>query len=223
MFYIEIIQGLVDHLIFVIQDKKLHRISKDDFETYRRRFRPTVNAPNLGEFNSRRVSPYLEPDPMLPQKFTKGIIYISTHSRTQNQCHRQPFHMGTRYDARNDPSWHFKNKQVFRLATIATTGDEIAEVASLDDLNLMDSDGNQVTNDLLTEHLEYLNGDRSVGTFSSVTSMHRRNQGQRGLSRLQTKLDTNQQTRRTPLIESRDRRRILDSLDRQLLQVGLPE
>ena len=130
--------------------------------------------------------------------------------------------MGTKWDDRNDQSFHFKNKQVFRLATIATTGDEIAEVASLDELNLHDSEGNLVTQAFLDEHLEFLNGDRPIGTFSAVTSMHRKNQGQRAITRLQNKLDEVQAQRRNkvPLVESRDRRWILDRLDRQLLQVN---
>ena len=156
---------------------------------------------------------------MLPQKFKKGIIYVSTHTRIQKNGHRHPYHMGTRFDVRNDPSWHFKNRQVFRIATIATTGEEIAEVASLDELNLVDKDGNQVSQDVLDEHMALLNGDKGVGTFSSLTSMHRRNQGQRALTKRQERFDSMGITNNIPLDESRDRRNILDQIDRQLLQV----
>ena len=128
--------------------------------------------------------------------------------------------MGTRFDARNDPSWHFKNKQVFRVATIATTGEEIAEVASLNDLHLFDSDGNAVTQDRLDEHMAYLNGDRAIGKFSAMSSMHRRNQGQRSLSRRQERRQEVGENNPVTLEESRDRRAILDRIDRQLLQVN---
>ena len=119
-------------------------IKYDQYETYHRRFRSPYNAPNVGEFNSLKASTFIEPDPNLEQRFKNGIIYISTAMRHQHKGHRHQNHMGTKFDHRNDPSWHFINKQAFRVATIASTGEETFEVASLDELNLTDSDGNQV-------------------------------------------------------------------------------
>ena len=122
----------------------------------------------------------------------------------------------TKYDTRNDPSWHVKNRQVFDLSAICTAMEEGSQVGSLDDLNL-ESKGVKIRHEILTEMLDYLNGKKTIGQFSGMSSMHRQNQGQRSVTKVKTKMKSklgdkfqgfNEQ-------EARDRRLILDSFDKQ--------
>ena len=126
--------------------------------------------------------------------------------------------MGTRYDCRNDPSWHAKGSQLFSVAAIITNGDESVEVSSFDQLGVKDKSGNLVNQNFLDEHLGFLNGKTLIGTYSSKSTVGRVNQGQRALTRLKNKMD---QYGHQPfnMLEARDRRRILDNFDRQFMQV----
>lgn len=199
---------------------ELPDVKSYEFETYQRRFRSPYNAPNVGEFNSKKVLTFIEPDPNLEQRFKKGVIYVSTAMRHQHKGHRHERHMGTKFDQRNDPSWHFKNKQAFRLATIASTGDETFEVASLDELNLTDKEGNVIGHEFLEEHLDILNGKQQIGCFSGVSSMHRRSQNQRSLTQLKGTIWKYHQKTFDNENEARDRRDILDKFDRTTMQVN---
>lgn len=189
--------------------------------TYRQRLRSSSNAPNLGEFNTKKVSPFLEPDPNLECRFKNGVIIIATETRQIMNNQRHQAHMGTRYDNRNDPSWHAKGSQLFSVAAIVTNGEESVEVPDFASLGLRDSEGNLVNQNLLDEHLSYLNGKKLIGSFSAKTTIGRYNQGQRSLTRWNQKRKEFGQTTmsRDTLLESQDRRRILDNLDRQFLQV----
>lgn len=174
----------------------------------------------MGEFNSKKISTFLEPDPTLESRFKNGVIMIATETRQLPNNQRHKSHMGSKFDARNDPSWHIKGRQMFSLASIVTNGDESVEVPTLDHLNLRDSDGNPVTHERIEHHLSYLNGKKLIGNLSAMTSMARQNQGQRGVTRLKNQLE---EAGAPPLrneLEARDRRRILDNFDRQFLQVS---
>ena len=191
--------------------------------TFRQRLRSDFNAPNLGEFNTKKVSSYLEPDPNLECRFKNGVIIVATETRQIMNNQRHKAHMGTRFDNRNDPSWHAKGSQLFSVAAIVTNGDESVEVPDFAALGIRDSEGNLVNQNLLDEHLSYLNGKTMIGSFSAKTSIGRYNQGQRSLTRWNVKREEyGQPTMSTStLLESRDRRRILDNFDRQFLQVRL--
>ena len=179
-----------------------------------------MNAPNLGEFNNQKVTPFIEPDPTIERKFKRGVIYIATECRHKKGNHRHANHMNTRYDTRNDPAWHVKNRQSYALSGIISTGEEVAKVARLDDLQILDENGQILSHDRLTSHLSYLNGEKRVGTFGTQTSMHRQNQGQRSLTKLQARVQKKGGTWEGNTDETRERRRLLDSLDKQFLQVN---
>ena len=122
--------------------------------------------------------------------------------------------MGTKYDCRNDSAWHVKNRQTFTLGPIVTNGLEKREVRTLEDLQLSDKDGNLVTQDRLLHHMSYLNGEKTIGGFSSMTTMSRINQGQKTISKTK-------ETRGLKASENelRERRKVMDTLDKQMLQV----
>lgn len=189
--------------------------------TYRQQLRSNSNAPNLGEFNTKKVSSFLEPDPNIESRFKNGVIIIATETRQILNNQRHKAHMGTRFDNRNDPSWHAKGSQLFSVAAIVTNGDESVEVPDFASLGVRDSEGNLVDQNLLDEHLSYLNGKKMIGSFSVKTTIGRYNQGQRSLSRWNVRREEHGQSTMSEevLLEKRDRRRILDNVDRQFLQV----
>ena len=157
----------------------------------------------------------------MDMKYKNGVIVVSTEARHQKFTQRNVNYFGTKYDSRNDPAWHFKNKQVFAVSSIATTTGDSAEVASLDALNLRRPDGSLVTQQFLDDHLGYLNGSKMIGNFTGVTTMSRLNQGQKALTRLKKRIQSHGEELRLPENEVRERRQILDLLDRQFLQVSL--
>ena len=189
--------------------------------SFRTQLRANFNAPNVGEFNNARVTPFIEPDPDLERRFKKGLIVIDTTIRNQKSMHRNFFHLNTKFDIRNDPAFHPKHKQAFTLATIVATGDEITQVASLDELNLVDENGDKITQAWLDDQINILDGKKPIGSISSSTSMHRMSQGQRNLSKWRKKLTDKhgEDVRLDDLEESKDRRKILDSVDKTMLQV----
>ena len=130
--------------------------------------------------------------------------------------------MGTRYDNRNDASNHAKGSQLFSVAAIVTNGEESVEVPNFEALGVRDQDGNPVDPNLLDEHLSFLNGKQMIGGFSAKTTIGRATQGQRSLTRWNEKREEfgQQPMSRGTLLESRDRRRILDNFDRQFLLVS---
>ena len=157
---------------------------------------------------------FLEPDPTLPIKYEGGVVWIQTETRHNKCTMRHRNHLGTRYDPRNDPTWHFKNKQVFSLAAITTTVDDGVEVATLDELNVKGKDGQPLTHQFLMDHLDILNGKKLIGSFSGVSSAHRQNQGQRGMTRLLNKQKEKGTYSPVAAAEARERRQVLDKFDR---------
>ena len=184
-----------------------------------RRARSPYNAPNVGEFNNAKVTPFIEPDPTLKRKFKKGLIVIDTTTRHKKGNHRSFQHMGTKFDCRNDSAWHFKNQQKFSIAAIIATGTEMAEVERLDELQLVNEEGCPITHKYLTDHLSYLNGETLISGFASTTTMHRINQGQKAVSSLRRKLNAQGIPANDEELEVRERRKILDTVDKQMLQV----
>ena len=178
-----------------------------------------MNAPNLGEFNNLKVTPFIEPDPTIERKFKNGVIYIATECRHKKGNHRHRNHMSTRYDCRNDPAWHVKNRQSYALSGIISTGDEVAKVERLDDLQILDENGQILSHDRVERHLSLLNGEMKIGQFGTQTSMHRQNQGQKSLTKLQRRVEEKGEVWEGSNEESRERRQILDSFDKQFLQV----
>ena len=173
----------------------------------------------MGEFNNAKVTPFIEPDPTLKRRFKKGLIVIDTTTRIKGGNHRNYYHMHTKFDVRNDSAWHIKNMQKFSLAAIIATGTEMAEVESLDELQLTNKNGELVTHDFLMSHLKYLNGDTLISGFSSMTTLHRINQGQRAIANLRGKVHEKGYSFSTQEDEARERRKILDTVDKQMLQV----
>ena len=188
---------------------------------FRTRFRSPYNAPNVGEFNNGKVTPFIEPDPDLDRRFKKGLIIIDTVTRIQRTGHRNYHHLGTKFDGRNDPGFHWKNKQAFSLAAIIATGDEISQVATLDELQLTKDNGEVLTQEWLEDQIKYLDGKKPISSFSSATSMHRVSQGQKSISTWRAKLTKKHgsNVQLDDLEETRDRRKILDNLDKTILQV----
>ena len=200
----------------------LHPILRnEEISIHRRKFKSKYNAPNLGEFNNGKVSPYIEPNPLLETRFKNGVIYIYTESRIKRGNNRRTNFMTTKYDCRNDPAWHVKNKQAFVLGPIVTNGEEKREVPSLNDLQLVNENGEPVTQEFLEEHLGYLNGASKIGIFTSSTTMHRASQGQKNVTKTKNKYADISADMPVDEFELRARRRVLDSFDRQLLQVKL--
>ena len=129
--------------------------------------------------------------------------------------------MGTRYDCRNDPAWHVKNKQTFVLGPIVTNGPEKRQVASLEELQILDANGQLVTQERVQHHLEFMNGEKLIGNvFSAQTSMNRVNQNQRGITK-SLERDFEASGQRPTQQELRERRKIMDSFDKQMLQVKI--
>ena len=186
---------------------------------FSRRVRTPFNAPNVGEFNNAKVTPFIEPDPTLKRRFKKGLIVIDTTTRSKRGAHRNHFHMHTKFDCRNDPAWHIKNQQKFSIAAIIATGTEMVEVETLDDLNLTNEEGEKITHQFLLDHLNYLNGNKLISGFSSTTTMHRINQGQKAVTSLRGKMSVRGHVPENAEDEVRERRKILDSVDKQMLQV----
>ena len=198
-----------------------HKLTATQIDGLTRKVRSPFNAPNVGEFNNAKVTPFIEPDPTLKRRFKKGLIVIDTTTRIKKGNHRNFYHMHTKFDCRNDPAWHIKNVQKFSLAAIIATGTEMAEVETLDELQLTDKNGESVTHDFLTAHLGYLNGDTMIHGFTPMTTMQRINQGQRSISNLRDKMNNLGIAARfaTREDEARERRKILDTVDKQMLQV----
>ena len=194
-------------------------IRDQDVSIHRRKFKSKFNAPNLGEFNNAKVSPYIEPDPTIETRFKNGVVYIYAESRIKRGNNRRSNFMSTKYDCRNDPAWHSKNKQAFVVGPIVTNGDEKREVATLDELGLVDSDGNPVTQELLDRHLGFLNGETLIGQFTSRTTMDRATSGQKTISKTKKRYADNSAEMPVSENELRYRRRIMDSFDKQLLQM----
>ena len=146
---------------------------------------------------------------------------IDTTTRHKRGNHRNYFHMNTKYDNRNCSAWHVKNVQKFSLAAIIATGDEMSEVETLDELNLVDKNGTALTQQYLVDHLGYLNGETMIGGFTSTTTLHRVNQGQKAVTKNQEKLESYGVPLTTAEDEVRERRKLLDTIDKQLLQVTI--
>ena len=127
--------------------------------------------------------------------------------------------MGTKFDCRNDSAWHFKNQQKYSLAAIIATGTEMAEVETLDELQLLNEEGCPITHKYITDQLSFLNGETLVSGFATTTTMHRINQGQKAVSALRRKLDDKGISANDEELEVRERRKILDTVDKQMLQV----
>ena len=194
-------------------------LTQTQIDGLKRKVCSSFNAPTLGEFNNAKVTPFIEPDPSLKRRFKKGLIVIDTTTRSKCGNHRNYYHMHTKFDARNDSAWHLKNQQKFSIAAIIATGTEMAEVENLDELELTNENGEPVTHDFLTSHLGYLNGETMIQGFSSQTTMHRINQGQRAVTNLRGKMEKKGYGFRTREDEARERRKILDTVDKQMLQV----
>ena len=194
----------------------------ENASAYRTQLRSVYNAPNLGEFANARVTPFIEPDPDLERRFKKGMIVIDTASRIQRVHHRNFHHWGTKYDHRNDSSNHNKNKQAFALAAIVSTGEEFTQVATLDELQLIDESGELLTQDWLDDQIKYLDGKKPIGSFSSACTMHRVSQGQKNVTKWRGKLKQKfgDQVRLDDKEESKDRRKILDCVDKTMLSVS---
>ena len=196
-------------------------VSNDNVEELREKFRSKYNAPNVGEFNNVKATPFIEPDPNIERRFQKGLIVIDTTVRHTPMNHRNSNHIQTKFDARNDPAWHMKTKQSFALASIVATGDECREVSLLDDLQVRNKMGEVLTQEWLDEQLQYLNGTKTIGSFSSTTTMHRMSQGQKGVEVFRGKLTTKyDNVVLTNDDEQRDRRKLLDSIDKAMLHVS---
>ena len=193
--------------------------SQELYDQYKNNLRSPFNAPNVGELNTKKIPPFIEPDLNLKRRFKNGVIWIQTETRHQHASHRRSNHQMTKFDCREDPSWHVKNRQMFSNIAICTSFDEGSQVSSLDDLGLVDNDGNAVSQAVLDEFMAYLNGKKMVGNFSTITSMHRQNQNQRAISRLRKKVWCRGEIPKWNEAETRDRRRILDGFDSQWLEV----
>ena len=194
-------------------------LSESQSRGLHRRVRTAFNAPNVGELNNAKVTPFIEPDPTLKRRFKKGLIVIDTTTRNKRGNHRNYHHMHTKFDCRNDSSWHVKNQQKFQIAAIIATGTEMVEVETLDELQLTDDEGCPITHKYLTDHLGYLNGETLISGFASTTTMHRVNQGQRAVSAFRRKLGEQGISANDDEDEQRERRKILDTVDKQMLQV----
>ena len=202
-----------------IQDPLHPVLRNEDISIHRRKFKSKFNAPNLGEFNNGKVSPFIEPDPTIETRFKNGVIYIYTETRTKRGNNRRTNFMTTKYDCRNDPAWHVKNKQAFVVGPIVTNGDEKREVPSINDLNLIDENGEPVTQEFLDKHMGFLNGETPIGCFSSSTTMHRASQGQKNVTKTKNKYAESSAVMPVSEMELRARQRIRDAFDKQLLQV----
>ena len=194
-------------------------IRDQDVSIHRRKFKSRFNAPNVGEFNNAKVTPYIEPDPSVETRFKNGVIYLYAESRIKRGNNRRANYMSTKYDCRNDPAWHSKNRQTFVIGPIVTNGDEKREVATLDELGLVDSEGNPVTQEFLDTHMGYLNGETTIGQFTSSTTMHRVTSGQKTITKTKKRYAENSAELPVSENELRYRRRVMDSFDKQFLQM----
>ena len=95
----------------------------------------------------------------------------------------------------------------------------MVNVEKLDDLQIETEDGQILSQDRIDEHLAYLNGEKLIGGFGTQTTLHRQNQGQRSLTKLKKKIESKGGVWRGNSDETRERRKLLDSLDKQFLQV----
>ena len=147
----------------------------------RQSFKSTRNQPNVGEFNNGMATMIVEPNPRVKTRY-QAVIYVMSEARTRAGCTRNPMHEGTRFDVRNDPASHFKSNQAFQVLEIVKTGDIPTTVNTVEELQIFDQ-GQLLTQEWLNHHLKVLNGNVTLGNFSTRTKISKSGQNQRRITK----------------------------------------
>ena len=126
---------------------------------------PTTTKPQpiMGEFNNLVPPMYLDFDPNLTSVF-ETVIYIQAEVRTSIELQRNKDAAGTAYDYRNDSSWHRRcDNSQYQILNIVRNEDEIHfPVKNINELKLVDSNNEPITQEYLNCMIDYLNGDRFI-------------------------------------------------------------
>ena len=120
-------------------------------------------APIFGELNSLSPPMYIDHDPNILAAF-EAVIFIQVEIRSVDQLLRNKDARNTRYDPRNDPSWHRKSDMVeYQVMNMVKYTEAVQyTVKSLDALELIDDQGLQINQEYLDLMIDYLNGRKFI-------------------------------------------------------------
>ena len=112
------------------KDKNAH------FQLSKNLFSPDA-APTMGEFNNMSAPLFMDVDPKVVNKF-KGIVFISMAQYSNDVILRHKKCRNTKFDANNDPAWHYQDRTEFEVLRIVKCGATQSPVESIDDLDICD-------------------------------------------------------------------------------------
>ena len=131
-------------------------------------------APIFGELNSLSPPMFIDYDPNILAAF-EAVIYVQVEVRQVNELLRNKDARGTRYDPRNDPSWHRKSDMAeYQVMNMVKYTEAVQyTVKSVDALELIDKEGLQINQEYLDLMLDYLNGRKFIpGSDLSARNTH---------------------------------------------------
>ena len=137
-----------------------------------------LNAPNMGEANNLMPSLFMEPDPSHCNEYV-AAIYIGQESFHNNCVQRAEKIRGTRFESKNDPAWHYKDTEQFEVLRVVRNDVIQTPVRRLDELDLVDVQGQRLTQEWLDERMKFLNGQVPIGKLSSKNTHMKSQQNQR--------------------------------------------
>lgn len=132
----------------------------------------------MGEANNLTPSLYIEPDPNHCNEYI-AAIFIGQESFHNNCVQRAEKIRGTRFESKNDPAWHYKDTEQFELIRMVRNDVIQSPIQQLDDLQLVNSQGVQLTQEWLVQQMQYLNGQVPIGRLSSKNTHMKSQQNQR--------------------------------------------
>ena len=115
----------------------------------------------MGEFKNLVPPMFIDFDPNIKTAW-EAVILIQAEVRTNEQIMRNADARNTAYDQRNDPAWHRRSDITkYQVMNILKNDDTMKHpVTNIDQLNISDDNGEQITQKWLDEYLDYLNGNR---------------------------------------------------------------
>ena len=132
----------------------------------------------MGEANNLLPSLYIEPDPGHCNEYV-AAVYIGQESFHNNCVQRADNIRGTRFESKNDPAWHYKDTEQFEIIRMVKNDIIQTPIQHLDELDLVNAQGQKLSQEWLVKQMQFLNGQVPIGKLSSKNTHMKSQQNQR--------------------------------------------